>query len=564
MSKRCDIKDIDDDAIYPMPKRCCLSQAYDTDYLSSLSDEVLLHVLSFLSVPSLLLCQSVSRRFHDLAGDSELWKRQYYFRWVRPRVRRLGVRHATPHFPHIGYSPKVSTWLDHGHLAKEGKVTNWKRQYRLRHNWSKGICRVTAVELSQPPKPPVLVKFCAGLIFTADSGHGLRAWHADNPESCSANVPFTGSESQAPMVPTSLTASYCPQQDVVRIAVGFESGCFSVYNMDTGALRLELRFTHSSSADGAIIGMASSFPYVLMVSRRNALSLFMVSSMNENSDQAPSELTEEAYLLTTLKAESILGPMSLSVRIAGSEIISSIVYSFYHTGCGWSVGIQELHFDEGGQQINSRLTTTVDCQYGIAPSHFSSRATRQNRPSSNGDLYGWHTEPSILHREPPTSISYSHPYLLTSHADNTLTVYLVVSTAARLYVKGGQRLWGHTSSVSAVQVGDRGKAVSVSSRGDEIRIWELEPLISHFGTQKTLEENSIQVSPENKQYRKYEAFGVLSRVPRYEVGGSQFHSLEKSCGLDQSHGSVEFDDKRVLLLRERKIGNQLLEFYDFT
>jgi hypothetical protein len=143
-------------------------------------------------------------------------------------------------------------------------------------------------------------------------------------------------------------------------------------------------------------------------------------------------------------------------------------------------------------------------------------------------------------------------------------VYLIVSTAASLYVKGGQRLWGHTSSVSAVQVGDRGKAVSVSSQGDEIRIWELEPLISSFGTQKVLEEKSIQVSPMSKQCRQYEEFGALSGVSRCEVSESQFPSPDKPHRLAQMHGCVGFDDERVLLHRERGLGHQLLEFYDFT
>ncbi|KAE8378736.1 hypothetical protein BDV26DRAFT_261111 [Aspergillus bertholletiae] len=554
-----------DTIIYPSPKRRRVSQAHNGDYLSFLSNEILLLILSYLPIPALLKCQRVSRRFHALAGDSELWKRQYYSRWVRPRARRLArIRRTTPHFSSLQYSPIVATWLDHSHLVRKGSNTNWKKQYRLRHNWSKGICRVTAVEFPQPPQPPILVQFCAGLVFIADSHHGLRVWHADNTNSCLASIPFPNAKTQAPIVPTSLKATYSSQQNVTRIAVGFKNGCFSVYNMDIRALQLELGFTYTSSTDEAITGIALSFPYILLVSQCNVLSLFSIQTVDENSDYNPVELKEKACLLATLKAESILAPMSLSVRVAGSNIISSIVYSFYHVGCGWSIGIQELHFNKSGQQISSRLTTTVDSQYGVIPLRPSSQAPEGQQPSLNNVLYGWPTEPSILHREPPTSISYSHPYLLTSHADNTLTVYLVVSTTNSLYVKGGQRLWGHTTSIAAAQVGDHGKAVSVSSRGDEIRIWELEPLISYFGTQRMLKEKSIQVSPENKQRRKYENSGVLSGVSRCEINEGQLSSLERSYELNQIRGCVGFDDERVLLLRERNIGNQLLELYDFT
>ena len=83
------------------------------------------------------------------------------------------------------------------------------------------------------------------------------------------------------------------------------------------------------------------------------------------------------------------------------------------------------------------------------------------------------TELRHIHSK-PTSLSYTHPYLLVAHPDNTLTLYLVTSTAQALSISAGSRLWGHTSSVSGAHVGGRGKAVSVSRRGDELRIWELE------------------------------------------------------------------------------------------
>jgi hypothetical protein len=174
----------------------------------------------------------LSHRFHALGGDSEIWKRQYYSQWVRPRARRLAssrrtrgnstsvtrhspldqlcrsryccfqlpscakwpwgkgntTRNGYDHVPAASqvldvqrsrprqiirprsHSTSVTRhspldqlcrsryccfqlpscakwpWSNHvatGHLAQEG---NWKQQYRLRHNWSKGLCRVTEVE----------------------------------------------------------------------------------------------------------------------------------------------------------------------------------------------------------------------------------------------------------------------------------------------------------------------------------------------------------------------------------------------------------------------------------
>lgn len=52
MSKR---RDDGDTMTYPSPKRRRISQ--NSDYLSFLSDEVLLYILSYLPIPALLKCQ---------------------------------------------------------------------------------------------------------------------------------------------------------------------------------------------------------------------------------------------------------------------------------------------------------------------------------------------------------------------------------------------------------------------------------------------------------------------------------------------------------------------------
>ena len=549
----------------PLPKRIRTSEGDGVDRFSSLSDELLLQILSFLPRSSLITCQRylnltetffatvwliydsrLSRRFYALGGDSELWKRQYYSRWVRPRARRLAnVRRATLPISRVEYSPKVSTWLDHSHLAGEGKATNWKKQYRLKHNWARGICRLTEVELPQPSQPPMLVKLCGGMVFTADASYGLRAWAAKDPNSCTASASLSDPELQA--TPTALTATRCSHGSAIEIGVGFRGGRFSIYVLDVKSSRLHLRLTHTDSDDGTITAMASSGPYLLTVIHHKVLTLYEVPIEPDALDERGS--MAEPRQIASLHADSIVAPMSLSLRTTASEIIASIVYSFFHLGCAWSLGIQELRLDKRGQPLGSQLATTVDPQYGIRPLPALSASGRTS--SLRDDLGSAPTGPSITHQQPPTSISYSHPYLLTSHADNTLTLYMVVSTSESLVIRSGQRLWGHTSAVSTVQVSDRGKAVSVSARGDEIRVWELEPAVSSFGIQKTLkDENSIPISPENKRGSSYEALGLVR-------GGVDFSA-------ELRHKLGGFDDERVLLLQERDLGMQLLECYDFT
>lgn len=424
---------------------------------------------------------------------------------------------------------------------------------------------MTEVELPPSSLPPFLAELCAGFLFTADLAHGLRAWVAKNPGSYVAGIPLSEpGKASSSTAPTALTAAHSPIRNTIEVAVGFRDGHFNVYDLDLKTFRLSLRSFHEASTDGMITAMASSPPYLLMVSQNKVLSLYKMPLALENTGKHT--LAKGPRLLASLKADGIVAPMSLAVRISASEIIASIVYSFFHLGCGWALGIQELRLGQGGQQLGSRLATTVDSQYGMRPLHGVS-LSRFNQPTEDGNsIYdrpvAAPTEPSILHQQPPTSISYSHPYLLTSHADNTLTMYLVDSTTDNLLVRGGKRLWGHTSSVSAVRVSDRGKAVSVSSIGDEIRIWELEAVASSSGTRKALQdEGSIRIYPENKQYGK--EFDLFSRAlgctARFAYG-----QTDTSRELRVLGGCVGFDDESVVLLREKEPGTRLLECYDFT
>ncbi|KAJ6032432.1 hypothetical protein N7540_003164 [Penicillium herquei] len=535
-------------------KRSRSTIATPIDRLSSLSNELLLNILSFLPISSLNICQRLSRRFHALGGDSELWKRQYYSQWVRPRARRLAnVRRST--LPaRAEYSPKVSTWLDHGHLAVEGRLTNWKRQYRLRHNWAKGSCRVTEVDFLEPPCPPVLVKLCAGTVFTADTVHGLRAWAANDPTKCLSRISFSELHDAHP---TALAASHLENE--YEILVGFENGRFSRYVLDDQISQFSLRSSHVGFRDGAITAMALSSPYLLMVSQHKNLSLYNIRPQSNHSEKSPPPGPRE---IASLQAENMVAPMTLSLRVSTYEIIATIVYSFFHIGCGWSLGIQELRFNKDGEQLESRLTSTVDSQYGVRPLEDRS-SSNQRRHSAMIPAASpvTPTEPSILHLKPPTSMSYSHPYLLTSHADNTLTMYLVVSNSKDLFVRGGQRLWGHTSSVSAVQVTNRGKAVSVNSIGNEIRIWELESAVSALSNQRPLkDESSIQVSPDN---RKPETYRTMPQIIRQRIDGPD-HVPNTPEYLGRMYEYVGFDEERVVLLREKAVGTQSLECYDFT
>jgi hypothetical protein len=161
-----------------------------------------------------------------------------------------------------------------------------------------------------------------------------------------------------------------------------------------------------------------------------------------------------------------------------------------------------------------------------------------------------------------------------AHPDNTLTLYLVSSTADSLSISAGSRLWGHTSSVSGAHVGGRGKAVSVSKRGDELRVWELEGGFGSLSARKRLAvgDLSVRIQPESKK----------ADNPDTAQAGLDLINNEKSVDLDTSNilsqddaeidadeltltrGWIGFDEENVVVLKEQSQGRQALVVYDFT
>jgi hypothetical protein len=174
----------------------------------------------------------------------------------------------------------------------------------------------------------------------------------------------------------------------------------------------------------------------------------------------------------------------------------------------------------------------------------------------------------------PTSLSYTHPYLLVAHPDNTLTLYLVSSTAESLSISAGSRLWGHTSSVSGAHVGGRGKAVSVSKRGDELRVWELEGGFGSLSARKRLAVGglSVRLQPEP---RKADELGtaqagldLINNQTSVNLATTKVPSpndLEADADeLTLTRGWIGFDEENVVVLKEQSQGRQALVVYDFT
>jgi hypothetical protein len=541
-----------------------------SDRLSLLSDEVLLRIFSNLSITTLNICQRLSRKYHSIASDSQLWKSAYYNRFVRPRASRLpGIRDTETSSEHLFFSSKLSKWLDEEDLVKRGQETNWKRQYKLRHNWSKGRCDVSEIQVAeQPPIPPLLVRLHEGIVYTADLTGGLRAWSSKKEKRMLGSTNFRTSSP-----PTSLALDLSAGETGNHQAVvGFEDGGFLIYTFNLEQGEFVLSYSHAASSNGMLSAVAYCSPYLVTMTAAQLLSLYKFPS--DSSQRQKKECLDPPQILHSLRSQTVWPPLSLSIRPSSSNIIATIAYAIPTYLSGWSVGVQELWLSPDGALLDSRLATS---------STGSNRTLSATLPQTSSSPTGTMTPSAFSAATPgyskPTSLSYTHPYLLVSHPDNTLTLYLVTSTDRSLSVSNGSRLWGHTSSVSGAHVGGRGKAVSVSSRGDELRIWQLEG--TNARRRLAGENLSVRITPEKKRngsglqalHPKSNGPGehqvgvrnLSDATPKRHVGLSLALEAKASTeDLGVVRGWVGFDEENVVVLREGSAGNQALVVYDFT
>ena len=547
-----------------------------------------------------------------MAGDSQLWKALFYDRFVRPRASRIpGVRDQEQSAKSLYYSSKISKWLDDDHLVKRGSATNWKRQYKLRHNWSRGSASVSETKLSErPSQPPLLVRLHDDIAVTADPVTGLRAWVLKGNVGLIATTPFHTDKEDCCAGPTSLSIdSINSRGNGVNISVGHEDGSFAIYTLQRNEGRFACRYKHAPSRNGAIHAIAYASPYLLTMTGAPLLSLYRfgyepVEALSdskpslEGSEKMDSSCTQEPELprkcssrenrkdqgdsggkqggsdddtmvkpptlISSLRSQTAYPPISLAIRASSTSIVASIAYAMPTWTSGWSVGLQEIRITPDGTIIDSRMASAATRGTLPPPINPQLQASVHNYGTSALDQQVVTGVRMILGSK-PTSLSYNHPYLLSAHPDNTLTLHMVTSNTEELSIGVGSRLWGHTSSVSGAHVGDRGKAVSVSAIGNELRVWELEGGMSSSTSRRRAAagEASIRVRPACKQATSEKQAENTLRANIDTTAESRSMRQQIYDESTVTHGWVAFDEEKVVLLREKTLGAQALVVYDF-
>lgn len=569
----------------PLTKRLrTIGPLHTRDIISTLSDELLIRILSFLDEKTLLGVSPVSRRFNRITSDSQLWRPHYYRRFILPRAHMIpGFRTgSTRSSSKLRYSTSKTIWADGGWGRRggfvggpnetaatgPGELVDWKKQYKLRHNWARGACavdevQVRCVERDTPAAEwQTMVKVVDGLAVTVDGTSGLRAWDLKTRRLIAQADLGNNKETNQP--------SCLAVDDLLLntgrldVAVGFEDGTFAIWKLEVKTGRIGILYQHAKNYFGELVAIAYAHPYIFTASRLGFISLFSFehpddgtastresdigpengvrrSSVAEAGETVPppgSQFTQPR-LLTSLKSHTTRPPLALSVRRMATSVIASIAYTFDAVG-GWSIGIQDLDIRPSGSAtpdiVTSRVAYTLPTQTrrsatsspSSSPSHSRARSPIPLEPEEDG----------------PIRLCYSHPYLLATLPDNTLVLHLCTSTASSLSISPGIRLWGHTSGISDAEITPRGKAVSISTRGDEIRVWELEGRVSG---------SSVEVRPRRPSddgERRTEMKGPAT--PRIVAD------------LNDTKNWVGFDEEMVVVLKEARDGRESLMVYDFT
>ncbi|KAJ4309412.1 hypothetical protein N0V84_011520 [Fusarium piperis] len=549
-----------DDIAQPSKRIRLAPIAYDPpsrDILTNVSSELLLRILSFLSSSELLSVSPTSRRLHRLCYDPHLWREHYYERFVLPRALRIpGFRGGAAGGTRLQYSARRAVWADgrKGRVADVGQVdvlssategVDWKRQYKLRHNWARGKCAVEEVSVRDASgdsggQKRTLVKVVEGIAITADSESGLRAWDLRTRRPI-AQIDLYENDDCSESAPASLAVDERGSGNLVDIVVGFADGGFGIWKLDPKRKELARRYRHEQSCNGELVAVACGHPYVLTATSAGLISLYTFNrpaadketsgeddldgddstsaSFYEQTKPQDTKVTQgllpPPYLVTSLRSHTTHLPLALSIRRMSSSVSASIAYTF-SVRDGWCIGVQDLLIKpsaSGVDELTSRLASTLPITTSPTPSEL-------------------------------TTLCYSHPYLLAALPDNTLVLHLCTSTARSLSLSPPIRLWGHTSGISDAEITPLGKAVSISTRGDEIRVWELEGRVGG---------SSIEVRPTARQPTD-DVDSTSSPPPPPRV----------LAEWEDRRNWVGFDDEMVIVLKEARDGRESLVVYDFT
>ncbi|GAA5847214.1 hypothetical protein JCM5353_007795 [Sporobolomyces roseus] len=555
----------------------------------SLSEEVLLRCLSFLTAHDLVTVSRVSSAWYRLSQDPQLWRFLYLRTYASASTRRQALSGAP--------------------IARSRP---WKDLYKISTNWRNGTAKSTTVltntvrkavlaplptdmalpgepEAPRLPLPPttgqgethetLLLQVYQQYFISATQTPSLLP--SDPPSiTISQTLPSGPTQHLASISSSRLSDFYSSRPDFrpplsitelkldegststsqstsILLSVFYSTGQFSIFRLyfptpSTPFNSLELytslslsssTYTQSSTSPFDSVSLAKlHYPLLVTCSTSFTLRFYQLSTLEDG--QLGVRETD-----TPLQSRERWAPVCLGLEKTKSQgthhqdkeksrtFKVSLAYSLPVFPGNWTVGLQEFTLILPPCAASSSVSISV--LSALSPPPPSALPTRHysHHPFSPSAL------PSL---SPVTSISYSSPYIVTSLCDNTIRVYtLHRPTPEKLQIRLQETLFGHTArvgSLSIVPVLSRRGECKVVSAGDDgvTKVWQLG-------------------KPNNKRKKVEEMVEIVTdrEEEEEEEGGTEFQKmkLRRLKGLtvrrEEERGRPE--KVRKVLVEEDKI-----------
>ncbi|KAL0083996.1 hypothetical protein J3Q64DRAFT_1737219 [Phycomyces blakesleeanus] len=388
------------------------------DFTSSLlSDEIVLHVFSYLSANDLAQCAMVSTGWSRLANDELLWRPLFLDRF-RHRSR-----------------------------LNSCNVHPWKTKYKISHNWRSGNCQIVHSERKQPMPPcQPCIQSIDSILCQSNSGSQIEIWSLKK----NRILGYLQALSHQEVPVTCLKLIKTSQEDIYHLVAGYEHGGMAMWEIEIvkgGYNATEwVDYRPSARSADSVVSIAMAYPVVAICTAAMKISLFNV---NQNTER------KRLGLIYQLQSPVHWTPVELDLKLQKPS--AGCIKDRWRLLVCFGMGIGTNAYSIGIQEIIVSLHTLISSRHCSALDQdtffFTPNLTNTTQP-------------------PITAIAYDAPFLATAHANNTIRHYRVDITPDVFNLVFLQTLYGHTCMVTALTLdGPARRLVSADRTG--LRIWDL-------------------------------------------------------------------------------------------
>ncbi|GAA5993452.1 hypothetical protein JCM5350_000098 [Sporobolomyces pararoseus] len=451
----------------------------------SISEEVLLRCLSFLTAHDLVTVARVSSAWHRLAQDPQLWRSLYLRTYASASTRRQAMN---------GVSINRSR--------------PWKDLYKISTNWRNGTAKATTVLTNSVRKAvlapaPTDMSLPGDFVDTPSSGVGssieetdtllqvyrqyffsaVRGQTSSDPSldppsiTVSHTLPNGHSQVLATFSSYKLSKFYSSRPDfqpplsitelrldestsfssstpfIIHLSVFYSTGQFSIFKITlpttsspfiSKEVYTSLSLSSSSYSNHLTSATShspfehvslSKFHYPLLVTCSNSFTLrfYQLYYGDSSSDKETLQIRESE---TPFRSNERWAPVVLSLEKLSSSCSFkvSLAYSQPVFPNHWTVGLQEFNIKlSSSKPLEIKTLQAVSVTRSESPLSLISASSptlySSASPSSSSRNSSSIVERRRSRRESPiTSIEYSRPFIVTSKTDNTIQVYRVSTT----------------------------------------------------------------------------------------------------------------------------------------